>query len=63
MGMYVGAQFANHDSTGNDIDYMTLSAIKSMGAASFSYEYIEQDTAGGTTGDSDTHLVAYSIGF
>ena len=63
MGMYLGAQFANHDSTGNDIDYMTLSAIKNMGAASFSYEYIEQDTAGGTTGDSDTHLVAYSIGF
>ena len=63
MGMYVGAQFGAHDSTGNDIDYMTLSAIKSMGPASFSYEYIEQDTAGGTTGDSDTHLVAYSIGF
>jgi hypothetical protein len=63
MGMYVGAQFGAHDSTGNDIDYMTLSAIKDMGAASFSYEYIEQDTAGGTTGDSDTHIVAYSIGF
>ncbi len=63
MGMYVGAQFGAHDSTGNDIDYMTLSAIKNMGAASFSIEYIEQDTAGGATGDSDTTLVAYSIGF
>ena len=63
MGMYVGAQFGAHDSTGNDIDYMTLSAIKSMGAASFSYEYIEVDEAGGTANDSDTHLVAYSIGF
>ncbi len=63
MGMYVGAQFGAHDSTGNDVDYMTLSAIKSMGAASFSYEYIEVDQAGGTSGDSDTHLVAYSIGF
>ena len=63
MGMYVGAQFGAHDTTGNDTDYMTLSAIKSMGAASFSYEYIEVDEAGGTANDSDTHLVAYSIGF
>jgi hypothetical protein len=63
MGMYVGAQFAAHDSTGNDIDYMTLSAIKNMGAASFSYEYIEVDEAGGTANDTDTHLIAYSIGF
>ena len=63
MGMYLGAQFATHDTTGNDTDYMTLSAIKSMGAASFSYEYVEEDQAGGTTNDSDTHLVAYSIGF
>jgi hypothetical protein len=46
MGMYVGAQFATHDTTGNDTDYMTLSAIKDMGAASFSYEYIETDQAG-----------------
>ena len=63
MGMYLGAQFATHDTTGNDTDYMTLTAIKDMGAASFSYEYIEADQAGGTTNDSDTHLVAYSIGF
>ena len=63
MGMYVGAQFGAHDTTGNDTDYMTLSAIKDMGAASFSYEYIETDQAGGTTNDSDVHLVAYSIGF
>jgi hypothetical protein len=63
MGMYVGAQFAAHDSTGNDIDYMTLSAVKNMGAASFSYEYIEVDEAGGTANDTDTHLIAYSIGF
>jgi hypothetical protein len=63
MGMYVGAQFATHDTTGNDTDYMTLSAIKDMGAASFSYEYVETDQAGGTTNDSDRHIVAYSIGF
>ena len=63
MGMYVGAQFATHDTTGNDTDYMTLSAIKDMGAASFSYEYIETDQAGGTTNDSDAHYFAYSIGF
>ena len=41
MGMYLGAQFATHDTTGNDTDYMTLSAIKSLGPASFSYEYVE----------------------
>ena len=63
MGMYVGAQFGAHDTTGNDTDYMTLTAIKDMGAASFSYEYIEVDQAGGTSADTDTHLVAYSIGF
>ena len=63
MGMYVGAQFGAHDTTGNDTDYMTLTAIKDMGAASFSYEYIETDEAGGTANDSDVHLVAYSIGF
>ena len=63
MGMYLGAQFGAHDTTGNDTDYMTLTAVKDMGAASFSYEYIEADEAGGTTNDSDTHLVAYPIGF
>ena len=63
MGMYVGAQFGAHSTTGNDTDYMTLTAVKSMGPASFSYEYIEVDEAGGTTNDTDTHLVAYSIGF
>ena len=63
MGMYVGAQFATHDTTGNDTDYMTLSAIKDMGAAQFSYEYIETDQAGGTANDTDAHYVAYSIGF
>ena len=63
MGMYVGAQFGQHDTTGNDTDYMTLSAIKNMGAASFSYEYIEVDQAGVTDNDTDTHILAYSIGF
>ena len=63
MGMYLGAQFGQHDTTGNDTDYMTLSAIKNMGAASFSYEYIEVDQAGGTANDTDTHILAYSIGF
>jgi len=63
MGMYLGAQFASHDTTGNDTDYMTLSAIKSMGAASFSYEYVEIDEAGGTSNDSDSHYLGYSIGF
>ena len=63
MGMYLGAQFATHDTTGNDTDYMTLSAIKSMGAASFSYEYVEIDEAGGTANDGDYHYLGYSIGF
>ena len=63
MGMYLGAQFATHDTTGNDTDYMTLSAIKSMGAASFSYEYVEIDQAGGTANDGDYHYLGYSIGF
>ena len=63
MGMYLGAQFASHDTTGNDTDYMTLSAIKSMGAASFSYEYVEIDQAGGTANDTDSHYIGYSIGF
>ena len=63
MGMYVGAQFGAHDSTGNDIDYMTLSAIKDMGPAQFSYEYIETDVANTNTGDSDRHIFAYQIGF
>jgi hypothetical protein len=63
MGMYLGAQFATHDTTGNDTDYMTLSAIKSMGPASFSYEYVEVDEAGGTTNDAEYHYLAYSIGF
>ena len=63
MGMYLGAQFATHDTTGNDTDYMTLSAIKSMGPASFSYEYVETDVAGGTASDTDVHMIGYSIGF
>ena len=63
MGLYLGAQFATHDTTGNDTDYMTLSAIKSMGAASFSYEYVETDQAGGTANDTDAHYIGYSIGF
>ena len=63
MGMYVGAQFGAHDTTGNDTDYMTLSAIKDMGAASFSYEYVEVDEAGGTANDTDSHYFAYSVGF
>ena len=40
---------------------MTLTAIKN-GTVSL-YEYIEVDQAGGTANDSDTHLVAYSLGF
>ena len=63
MGMYVGAQFGAHDTTGNDTDYMTLTAVKDMGAAQFSYEYIETDVAGGTASDTDTHIFAYQIGF
>jgi len=63
MGMYVGAQFGAHDTTGNDTDYMTLTAVKDMGAAQFSYEYVETDQAGGTTNDSDRHIFAYQIGF
>ncbi len=63
MGMYLGAQFGTHDTTGNDTDYMTLSAIKGMGPASFSYEYVETDVAGGNASDTDVHMIGYSIGF
>ena len=63
MGMYVGAQFGAHDTTGNDTDYMTLTAIKDMGPAQFSYEYVEVDEAGGTANDAEYHYIAYQIGF
>ena len=32
MGMYLGAQFASHDTTGNDTDYMTLSIDQKHGS-------------------------------
>ena len=62
LGMYVGAQFSSHDST-TDTDYMTLTAIKDMGPAQFSYEYVETDVANTATGDTDTHWVAYQFSF
>ena len=62
LGMYVGAQFGSHDST-TDTDYMTLTAIKDMGPAQFSYEYVETDVANTTVGDTDTHWVAYQFSF
>ena len=62
MGMYVGAQFATKDST-TDTDYMTLSVVKDMGPAQFSYEYIETDVANTATGDKDAHYVGYQFSF
>ena len=42
---------------------MTLTAIKDMGPAQFSYEYVETDVANTATGDTDTHWVAYQFSF
>ena len=62
MGMSVGVTFAEAD-LATDVDYTRISASKGMGAASFGVDYTETDTAGGTTGDSDTWQFTYVVGF
>ena len=61
-GMTVGVTFAEDDNT-TDTDYMHVGAIKSLGAMSYSVEYLETDVSGTDTGDSDTWTFTYTIGF
>jgi hypothetical protein len=61
-GMTVGVTFAEDDNT-TDTDYMHVGAIKSLGAMSYSVEYLETDVSGTDTGDSDTWNFTYTIGF
>ncbi len=61
-GMTVGLTFAEDDNT-TDTDYMHVGAIKSLGAMSYSVEYLETDVSGTDTGDSDTWSFTYTIGF
>jgi len=61
-GMTVGVTFAEDDNT-TDTDYMHVGAIKSLGAMSYSVEYLETDVSGTDTGDSDTWSFTYTIGF
>ena len=61
-GMTVGVTFAEDDDT-TDTDYMHVGAIKSLGAMSYSVEYLETDVSGTDTGDSDTWNFTYTIGF
>ena len=61
-GMTVGVTFATDDNT-TDTDYMHVGAIKSLGAMSYSVEYLETDVSGTDTGDSDTWNFTYTIGF
>ena len=62
MGMTVGVAFAEDDAA-TDTDYMHIGAIKSLGAMSYSVEYLETDVSGTDTGDSDTWNFSYIIGF
>ena len=62
MGMTVGVAFAEDDNT-TDTDFMHIGAIKSLGAMSYSVEYLETDVSGTDTGDSDTWNFSYIIGF
>ena len=61
-GMTVGVTFAEDDNT-TDTDFMHVGAIKSLGAMSYSVEYLETDVSGTDTGDSDTWNFTYTIGF
>ena len=61
-GMTVGVAFAEDDNT-TDTDFMHVGAIKSLGAMSYSVEYLETDVSGTDTGDSDTWTFTYTIGF
>jgi len=62
MGMTVGVAFAEDDAA-TDTDYMHIGAVKSLGAMSYSVEYLETDVSGTDTGDSDTWNFSYIIGF
>ena len=62
-GMTVGVAFSEDDDT-TDTDYMHVGAIKSLGAMSYSVEYLETDSAAAANaGDSDTWNFTYTIGF
>jgi len=62
MGMSVGVAFAEDDNT-TDTDYMHVGAIKSLGAMSYSVEYLETDVSGTDTGDADAWTFTYTLGF
>ena len=62
MGMTVGVAFGQDDNT-TDTDYMHVGAIKSLGAMSYSVEYLETDVSGTDTGDADTWTMTYVVGF
>jgi len=63
MGMTVGVTFAEDDAT-TDVDYMHVGAIKSLGAMSYSVEYLETDSsAAANAGDADAWSFTYTLGF
>jgi len=62
MGMTVGVTFAQDDNT-TDTDYMHVGAIKSLGALTFSVEYLETDVSGTDAGDRDDWTVTYTMSF
>jgi len=61
-GMTVGVAFAEDDAA-TDTDYMHVGVIKSLGAMSYSVEYLETDVSGTETGDADAWNVSYAVGF
>ena len=61
MGMTVGVTFAEDDGA-SDTDYMHVGAIKSLGAMSYSVEYLEADVEG-DAGDTDSWTFTYTLGF
>ena len=61
-GYTVGVAFAEDDAA-TDTDYMHVGVIKSLGALSYSVEYLETDVSGTATGDSDTWNFSYIVGF
>ena len=61
-GYTVGVAFAEEDAA-TDTDYMHIGVIKSLGALSYSVEYLETDVSGTATGDTDTWNFSYIVGF
>jgi len=61
-GMTVGVTFAEDDAA-TSTDYMHVGAIKSLGAMSYSVEYLETDEEGGSANDTETWNFTYTIGF